>query len=246
MPPNRKGSPDLAQGLASLNVASFVVTSKYAPLTTAVDAVSPTPVVAAAAAAPAATKPPVESYWDWKSPKDQQAALEEATARDLFSVNHIEANLIAAAAANLAESATLKQMTPIHETHNYWFMPCDGQASVEVVEEAPEVVKKQGPLSHLVSAQHVQDNLQQAIIAAPTDQQHSSSHSADSNNYWQWSTFPERELSNIASAEQDRIQPMFACNHLQDQLVDQYGWCDEATLQEPSRVIATNDAYWVF
>jgi hypothetical protein len=220
MPPNRKGSTDLVQSSTSVtNVADFVTTTKYQPLTQlqentqAVQEILPG----------RADSVPVVSYWDWptdvSSPKEAvvERILEEERIRQLFSVNHIESNLIAAAekAASLKNDTVAVTASP-KETEDYWYTPEE-----EHVEEDSVPVASQ-------CADTLSEPATDVAAEPPL-------------NYWYFPAFKVKERVAEAIMEEERIRQMLTVNHIQDNLME---LCLQNT--EPSPLEATNDAYWVF
>jgi hypothetical protein len=141
MPPNRKGNTDLAQGIANLNVASFVTTTKYQPLTQ--------PQVNGQAVQATQCKSeshslPVLSYWDWPTDTDSpkqvvvERILEDERIRQLFDIG---SNLIAAAekAASLEED-TVAVTVVLKETDDYWYTPEEEHVEDEVASAASQCV----------------------------------------------------------------------------------------------------------
>jgi hypothetical protein len=251
MPPNRKGSTDLAQGITNLNVASFVTTTKYQPLTQ--------PQVNAQAVQETQGKTeslPKVSYWDWPtdtdSPKEVvvERILEEERIRQLFSVNRIESNLIAASekSASLTEDTVAVTVSPT-ETDNYWYTPEEEVAPVasqciDSVSE-PAAGAATEPLQNYwdfpaFKAQERQKRAAQEYWYTP-EERATGTPAEQPQNYWDFPAFKSQERVAQAVMEEERIRQMLAVNHIQERLMEQY-------LQnaEPSPAEAANDAYWVF
>jgi hypothetical protein len=220
MPPNRKGSTDIAQSSTSVtNLANFVTTTKYQPLTQLQENVQAVQEILPGQA----DSVPVVSYWDWptdvESPKEVvvERILEKERIRQLFSVNHIESNLIAAAekAASLKEDTVAVTVLP-KETDDYWYTPEEEHVEVDTVPVASQCA---GTVSGHATG----------VTAEPPQ------------NYWYFPAFKVKERVAEAVMEEERIRQMLTVNHIQERLVEQ---CSQNT--EPSPLEATNDAYWVF
>jgi hypothetical protein len=222
MPPNRKGSTDLAEGITNLNVANFVTTAKYQPLTQPqVNDVQAVQEIQGKAY----YVPVVVSYWDWPTDANStkeavvERILEEERIRQFFSVNHIESNLIAAAeiaAASLKEDTVAVTVSP-KETDDYWYTP-----------EEEHVVDDVAP----VASQCVDTASEPATGAA----------AEPPLNYWDFPAFKAQERVAQAVMEEERIRQMLSVNHIQERLMEQ---CSQNS--EPAAPLeATNDAYWVF
>jgi hypothetical protein len=220
MPPNRKGSPDLAEGIASLNVASFVTTAKYQPLT------QPQENVQAVQEIPGKTiTAPVEaSYWEWPtdlvSPKEVivERIIEAERVRQLFSVDRIESNLIAAAASVSLKADTVSvSVSP--EADNYWYTPEEEHVEEEV---AP------------VTSQCVDNGSEPATGVATSE---------PPQNYWDFPAFKVKERVTLAIMEEERIRQMLTVGHMQELLMEQSSQTPNAEL---APLEAANDAYWVF
>jgi hypothetical protein len=216
MPPNRKGSTDLAQGITNLNVASFVTTTKYQPLTQPqVNA----PVVEEIQGK-SADSVPVVSYWDWptdaNSPKETivENILEEERIRQLFSVNRIASNLIAAAEKSASLEEDTVAVVSTKETDDYWFTP-------EEEEHAEEDI----------ASQCTDTAAEPAIDVAVEPPQ----------NYWDFPAFKAQERVAQAVMEEERIRQMLTANHIQERMMEQ-----GSQITEPAHLEAANNTYWVF
>jgi hypothetical protein len=191
MPPNRKGSTDLAQGISSLNVASFVTTAKYQPLTQ-----PPVNAVQAVQEIQGKTDSvPVVSYWDWPtdtdSPKEDvvERILEEERIRQLFDIG---SHLIAASgkASSLDENAVAVTVSP-KETDDYWYTPEEEVAAV-----APQCV----------------DTVSEPATGAEAE---------PPQNYWDFPAFKVQERVAQAVMEEERIRKMLTVDHMQECLMEQ-------------------------
>ena len=166
MPPNRKATAGLVE---SLSAKDLHVLSK-----------APAPTVVTAA-------PDNSNYWDW-NPSD--AGIHEATARELLSVDRIEANL-RRDAQNRGEDTTV----PSHD--DYWRMPTpclEEKPKVEVdtshQKDAdywtwrtfPVKLSDRADLRALVSSQNIEDHLLRA--AATTASTASSKLNPAHDDYW--------------------------------------------------------------
>jgi hypothetical protein len=216
MPPNRKGSTDLAQGITNLNVASFVTTTKYQPLTQPqVNA----PVVEEIQGK-SADSVPVVSYWDWptdaNSPKETivENILEEERIRQLFSVNRIASNLIAAAEKSASLEEDTVAVVSTKETDDYWFTP-------EEEEHAEEDI----------ASQCTDTAAEPAIDVAVEPPQ----------NYWDFPAFKAQERVAQAVMEEERIRQMLTANHIQERMMEQ-----GSQITDPAHLEAANNTYWVF
>jgi hypothetical protein len=195
MPPNRKGSTDLAEGISNLNIASFVTTTKYQPLTQ--------PQVNDQVVEEIQGKSdsvPAVSYWDWpaadaNSPKEAvvENILEEERIRQLFSVNRIASNFIAAAekAASLKED-TVAVVSP-KETDDYWFTPEEDHTEEDIASQCADTTSEQAI----------------GVEAEPPQ------------NYWDFPAFKARERVAQAVMEKERIRQMFTVNHIQERMMEQ-------------------------
>ena len=185
MPPNRKGSTDLAQSVTNLNVASYVTTTKYQPLTQPQEN----------------ARVVEESYWDWptadaNSPKEGivENILEDERIRQLFSVNRIASNLIAAAEkAALLEEDTVAVVGSTKETDDYWFTPEEDHAKEDIASQCA-------------------DTASEPATGAAAD---------PPQNYWDFPAFKGQERVAQAVMEKERIRQMFTANHIQERMMEQ-------------------------
>jgi hypothetical protein len=217
MPPNRKGSTDLAQGFTNLNVTSFVTTTKYQALTQ--PQVNAQAVQETQGKADSHSLPKV-SYWDWPTDTDSpmevvvDRILEDERIRQLFDIG---SNLYAAAekAASL-EKDTLAVTVLLKETDDYWYTP-----------EEEHVEEEAAP-----AASQCADTATEPATGTPAEQL---------QNYWDFPAFKAQERVAQAVMEEERIRQMLAVNHIQERLMEQYLQNAESAPLE-----AANDAYWVF
>jgi hypothetical protein len=223
MPPNRKGSLDLAEGIATLNIANFVTTAKYKPLTQPQENVQAVQEILQGKTNTA----PAESYWDWPTDLDSsqevvvERILEEERIRQLFSVKHIESNLISAA-ANAAKSVSLEDDTvivavPPTEADAYWYTPEEEHVEEDVV-----------PVTSQCDDSIPEPATDAATLEPP-------------QSYWDFPAFKVKELVTIALMEEERIRQMLTVDHMQELLM---GQC--AQNAEPAPLEAADDAYCVF
>lgn len=127
MAPNRKSNTDIVD---SLQVdASFLVQSKYAPLTasTQPEPSSDDGLVVHAPHSLDATHP-AQSYWNWPAQEDMKEQLiarilEEERVRQLMSISHVEENLTRALPRKTEEN--VERMSPPEKDHDYWFQPSE-------------------------------------------------------------------------------------------------------------------------
>jgi hypothetical protein len=252
MPPNRKGSTDLAEGISNLNVASFVTTTKFQPLTQ--------PQVNVQAVEENQGKSndsvPVASYWDWptdaNSPKEVvvENILEEERIRQLFSVNRIASNFIAAAekAASLEEDTVAVSQT---ETDDYWFSPGEEHAEEDITSQCADTASEpatgvtgEPPQNYWdFPAFKAQDfeRVAQDYWYAPQEPATGVAAGEPPQSYWDFPAFKARERVAQAVMERKRTQQMLTVNHIQERLIEQ-----GSQTKEPAHLEATNDAYWVF
>jgi hypothetical protein len=238
MPPNRKGSPNLVDDLARLNVASFVTTSKYQPLTHESPSNAPVTKAPVVTKQVAAVNAQTESYWDWPAfEKDAVKVLtEEERIQKLFSVNHIEANLIAAG-ESLAAAMSLKEpVVASREVDDYWYAPSDDQVKMEDYGYGYDDEVDYS----LALAQHKKDVLEKYRVITPTNE----SPVDEAAAYWDWPAFSEKEHIQRIFQETERVRMLFSVDHIQEQLVDQYTQVDTRPKMVPISV--ASDAYWVF
>jgi hypothetical protein len=204
MPPNCKGSTDLADDITNLNVANFVTTAKYQPLTQ--------PQMNAHTVQEIQGKTddsvPVVSYWDWptnaNSPKKLvvERILKEERTRQLFSANRIGSNLIAAAekAASMEEDTVA---VTDKETDDYWFTPEGEHAEEDITSQCVDTASE--PATGAAAAEPRQ-------------------------NYWDFPAFKAQERVARAVMEKERIRQMFTVDHMQERLMEQ---CSQTTEPAP-------------
>jgi hypothetical protein len=253
MPPNRKGSTDLAEGITNLNVASFVTTTKFQPLT------EPQVTVQAVQEKQGKSNDsvPVVSYWDWptdaNSPKEDvvENILEEERIRQLFSVNRIASNFIAAAekAASLEVDTVAVSLT---ETDDYWFTPEGEHAEEDIASQCADTASEPAvgvavgaaPQNYwdfpAFKAQE-RERVAQDYWYTPQEPATGVAAGEAPQNYWDFPAFKARERVAHAVMEKNRIRQMLTVNHMQKRLTEQ-----GSQIIEPAHLEATNDAYWVF
>jgi len=215
MPPNRKAHTEIARNIASLKL-SYALPASKAP------EVSEQP-----------SDPPIDSasYWEWPAddePNNNKKDVDITANDDVFSANHIVANLVQAAAQMVAENQTVKQhhAVTMDSSADYWFQPFK-RVDLEPVE------------NELFSVQHLENNLIQQAEGAVFCHRHEDPVlitvvQEENAPYWNWPAWPEKEA-----------EEPFAVNRFEANLVK-----DQQRLQPAAAAVVhtgrPSDDYWAF
>jgi hypothetical protein len=146
---------------------------------------------------------PVVSYWDWptdvNSPKEVVVErildLEEERIRQLFSVNCIESNSIAAAEKVASFKEDTVTVLP-KEKDDFWYTPEEEHLEENIVPVASQCA----------------DTLSESAIGVAAE---------PPQNYWYFPPFKVKERVAEAVMEEERIRQMLTVNHIQERLMEQ-------------------------
>jgi len=181
-------------------------------------------------------QPPIDSasYWEWPADTElQQKQDDEIVILDLFSANHIVANLVQAASHKL--SANQNEHAGESSNDDYWCMPFKKVAELDLVE------------NDVTCAQHIENNLVKdaaAAVAARKDSvKEPSLPSQESAEYWNWPAWKEREDERVARLHHTTF---FSAEHVEANLVQAAAELRVPHTPLTSAVAASDDEdYWV-
>lgn len=234
MPPNRKAHFEITRNLASLKIAH----------------------PSAALKAPEVAPQPIDSasYWEWPADtaevqKKHPAQTNDSSNKvvddldDLFSANHIVANLVQAAAEQLSENKQLKQAagTTQESSEDYWFQPFKHHAVLADVVD-----------NRFTSAHHVEAHLIEAAEGAAVrrhndraddqgndDYRDSTTNPEESVAYWNWPAWKEKDSEALFSA--DRVEACLVMQAAAKQLLE-----PTTTIPASSASAPSSFDYWAF
>jgi hypothetical protein len=118
--------------------------------------------------------------------------LEEERIRQLFSVNRIASNFIAAA-EKAASSEKDTVAVSLKETDDYWFTPEEEHAEEDIASQCADAASQPAT----------------GVAAEPPQ------------NYWDFPAFKAQERVAQAVMEKKRIQQMLTVNHMLERLMEQ-------------------------